>query len=116
MNITLLPGEQKIDTWTILYEPPKGGKFNGKLLVTNKRLLYDAKFDYSAKGILEEFAFIKWGSEGFLEISKDDIVSVETQKSFLSKKCIVTLKDGSKHTFNYGAMNIDKCAAAIQAK
>ena len=40
MNITLLPGEQKIDTWTILYQPPKGGKFNGKLLVTNQRLLY----------------------------------------------------------------------------
>jgi len=116
MNITLLPGETKIDTWTILYEPPKGGKFNGKLLVTNMRLLYDAKFDYSAKGILEEFMYIKWGSEGFLEINKEDITSIEIQKSFLSKKCIVTLKDGSRHTFNYGAMNIDKCAAAIQSK
>ncbi|MBK6827491.1 MAG: hypothetical protein IPG86_11725 [Chitinophagaceae bacterium] len=116
MNITLLPGEQKIDTWTILYQPPKGGKFNGKLLVTNQRLLYDAKFDYSAKGILEEFAFIKWGSEGFLEINKADIQAVEVEKSFLAKKCIVILKDGSRHTFNYGAMNIDKCAAAIQSK
>jgi hypothetical protein len=116
MNITLQPGEQKIDSWTILYEPPKGGKFNGKLLVTSKRLLYDAKFDYSAKGILEEFALIKWGSEGFLEINKEDISSVETSKSFLAKKCIVTLKDGSRHTFNYGALNIDKCAAAIQSK
>ncbi len=91
MDITLLPGETKIDTWTILYVPPKGGKFNGKLTVTNKRLLYDAKFDVSAKGILEEFVFVKWGSEGFLEITKDDIQNVEVQKSFLSKKCIVTL-------------------------
>ncbi len=116
MNITLQGDEQKIDVWTILYEPPKGGRFNGKLLVTNKRLLYDAKFDYSAKGLLEEFMYIKWGSEGFLEINKNDISSVETQKSFLSKKCIVTLKDGSRHTFNYGALNIDKCAAAIQSR
>ncbi len=116
MDITLLPNEQKIDTWTILYEPPKGGKYNGKLLVTNMRLLYDAKFDYSAKGILEEFLYVKWGSEGFLEINKEDITSLETQKSIFSKKCIVTLKDGSRHTFNYGAMNIDKCAAAIQIK
>lgn len=116
MDITLLPGEEKIDTWTILYQPPKGGKFNGKLLVTNKRLLYDAKFDYSARGILSEFAFIKWGSEGFLEINKTDITGIEVQRSFLSKKCIVTLKDGSQHTFNYGALNIDKCAAAIEAK
>ena len=116
MNITLQPGETKIDTWTILYVPPKGGKFNGKLTVTDKRLLYDAKFDVSAKGILEEFVFVKWGSEGFLEINKDDIQNVEVQKSFLSKKCIVTLKDGSKHTFDYGALNVDKCAAAIEAK
>ena len=116
MNITLQPGETKIDTWTILYVPPKGGKYNGKLTVTNKRLLYDAKFDVSAKGILEEFVFVKWGSEGYLEINKDDIQNVEVQKSFFSKKCIVTLKDGSKHTFDYGALNIDKCAAAIQEK
>lgn len=111
-----LPGEQKVDTWTILYEPPKGGKFNGKLLVSNKRLLYDARFDYSTKGLLEEFAFIKWGSEGFLEFSKEDIIAVETQKSLLAKKCIITLKDSSRHTFNYGALNIDKCAAAIRSK
>ena len=78
--------------------------------------MYDAKFDVSAKGILEEFVFVKWGSEGYLEINKDDIENVEVQKSFLSKKCIVTLKDGSKHTFDYGALNIDKCAAAIQSR
>ena len=116
MKITLQPGESKIDTWTILYVPPKGGKFNGKLTVTNQRLLYDAKFDVSAKGIMEEFLYIKWGSEGFLEIDKKDIQSVEVRKSFLSKKCIVTLTDGSQHTFDYGALNVDKCAAAIQAK
>ena len=96
--------------------PPKGGKFNGKLTVTNKRLMYDAKFDVSAKGILKEFVFVKWGSEGYLEINKDDIENVEVQKSFLRKKCIVTLKDGSKHTFDYGALNVDKCAAAIQSR
>ena len=116
MNITLQPGETKIDTWTILYVPPKGGKFNGKLTVTNRRLLYDAKFDVSAKGILEEFVFVKWGSEGFLEINKEDFQNVEVKKSFLSKKCIITLKDGSQHTFDYGALNIDKCVAAIESR
>ena len=42
MNITLQPGETKIDTWTLLYLPPNGGKYNGKLTITNQRLLYDA--------------------------------------------------------------------------
>lgn len=50
MNIVWLSGEQEIGACTILYQPPKGGKYNGTLVVTYRRLLYDAKFDYSAKG------------------------------------------------------------------
>jgi hypothetical protein len=114
MKLELQPGEEKIDTWTILYIPPGGGKYNGKLTITNKRLLYDAKFDVSAKGLISEALFIKWGSEGYLEIDKTDIKAVQVEKSFLSKKVIVTLTDDSKHTFNYGALNVDKVAEAIK--
>lgn len=114
MKIELQPGESVIDTWSILYIPPGGGKYNGKLTVTNKRLLYDAKFDVSAKGLLSEALFAKWGSEGYLEISKSEISNVDTEKSFLAKKVILTLSDGSKHIFNYGALNIDKLVEAIK--
>ena len=114
MKLELQPGEEKIDTWTILYIPPGGGKYNGKLTITNKRLLYDAKFDVSAKGLISEALFIKWGSEGYLEIDKTDIKDVQVEKSFLSKKVIVTLTDDSKHIFNYGALNVDKVAEAIK--
>ena len=113
MKIELQPGETTIDSWMILYIPPGGGKFNGKLTITNKRLLYDAKFDVSAKGLLSEALFVKWGSEGFLEINKRDIKDVKTEKSFLAKKAVLTLADGSKHTFNYGMLNIDKVVEAI---
>ena len=116
MKIELQPNEEKIDTWTILYIPPGGGKYNGKLTITNKRLLYDAKYDVSAKGLLSEVLFVKWGSEGYLEINKTDIADVQVEKSFLAKKAIVTLTDGSKHTFNYGALNVDKVADAIRKK
>ena len=116
MNIELAPNETKIDTWTIFYRPPNGGKYNGKLTVTNKRLLYDAMFDASFKGMVEEAVFIKWGSEGTLEIDKKDIQSVAVEKKLLSKQAIVTLTDGSKHIFDYGALNVDKCAAAIEAR
>jgi hypothetical protein len=113
---TLVPDEKIIDTWTLLYIPPGGGKYNGKLTVTNKRLLYDAKYDVSAKGLLAEALFIKWGSEGYLEIEKSAISDVQVEKSFLAKKAILTLTDGSKHTFNYGALNIDKVVTAINAR
>ncbi|MEO7924450.1 MAG: hypothetical protein ABIR30_12290 [Chitinophagaceae bacterium] len=115
MNFELQPNETRIDTWTILYIPPNGGKYNGKLTITNKRLLYDAKFDVSVKGLLSEALFVKWGSEGYLEINKSDIKEVTVEKSFLAKKAIITLSDGSKHTFNYGALNVDKVAEAIRS-
>jgi len=116
MDIKLNPDEVKIDTWTLFYLPPGGGKYNGKLTVTNQRLLYDAQFDASFKGMVAEAVFIKWGSEGFLEIAKKDITNVAVEKSFLSKKCILTLSDGSKHTFDYGVMNIDKMVEAVKTR
>ena len=115
MKVEMQPDETKIDTWSILYIPPNGGRYNGKLTITNKRLLYDAKFDVSTKGLLSEAMSMKWGSEGFLEINKADIKEVEVEKSFLAKKAIVTLNDNSKHIFNYGALNVDKVAEAIKS-
>ncbi|MEO7982629.1 MAG: hypothetical protein ABI688_00980 [Bacteroidota bacterium] len=114
---TLSPDEQIIDTWTLLYLPRTGSaKYNGKLTITNKRLLYDAKYDVSLKGLLSEAMFVKWGSEGYLEILKSDIADVQVEKSFLSKKATLILMDGTSHTFSYGAMNIDKVVAAINAR
>jgi hypothetical protein len=115
-KIQLAPGETRIDTWTLLYISPAGGQYNGKLLVTNQRLCYDAQFDVSMGGMLSEALFIKWGSEGYLEIAKARIRDVAVKKSFFSKKVVLTLDDGSVHTFSYGMMSIDKAAAAIQAR
>jgi hypothetical protein len=57
----------------------------------------------------------KIGSEGYLEINKADIKDVQVEKFLFAKKAIVTLADGSKHTFNYGALNVDRVAEAIRA-
>ncbi len=114
MKIDMLPNEKVIDTWTILYETPNGGKYNGKLTVTNHRLLYDAKFDVSAKGLVEEALFVKWGSEDFVVIPKERIKEIEVSKGFFAKKVILTLDNNSKHTFNYGMLNVDPVASAIK--
>lgn len=116
MNLQLEEDEEKLGTWTILYTPPKGGKYNGSLLVTNKRLIYDAKFDISFSGMVEEALFYKFGSEGYVVIPKDRITNVEVKKSLLAKQVILTLDNGEKHNFNYGMLNVDKCAEAIQKK
>lgn len=108
--------ETRIDTWTLVYTPPSGGTYNGKLLVTNQRLCYDAQFDVSMGGLIGESLFVKWGSEGYVEIPKARIRNVAVQKSFFSKKVVLTLDDGSVHTFSYGMMSIDAVAAAIQVR
>ncbi|MFI5202942.1 MAG: hypothetical protein ACHQF2_00480 [Flavobacteriales bacterium] len=113
MKIDMETGEQIIDTWTVIYSSPNGKKYNGKLTVTNKRLLYDAKFDVSAKGQIEEALFIKWGSEEFVVIPKNRIIKVEVSKKFFAKKVILTLDNNSEHVFNYGMLNIDPVAKAI---
>lgn len=115
-KIPLDANEAKIDTWTLLYEPPKGGKYNGKLMITNQRLLYDAQFDVSTKGLVDEALFVKWGSEALVIIPKARITKVDVKKSMFAKKAMVTLDDGQVHTFNYGMLNIDPVAAAIQQR
>ena len=114
MKFELESGESEIGNWTVLYVPPNGGKYNGKLVVTNKRLLYDAKFDVSAKGMFEEALFVKFGSEGYVTIPKDRIKNVEVKKSFLSEKVLLTLDNGQVHKFDYGMLNIDPVAEAIK--
>lgn len=114
MKLELLPEEKKIDTWTILYNNPKGDKYNGKLTITNKRLIYDAQFDVSTSGIIEESLFMKFGSEAYIVIPKSRIKSVDAEKSFFAKKAIITLDNNEKHVFNYGMLNVDPVIKAIQ--
>jgi hypothetical protein len=111
---TMEPGENEINTWTVLYNSPQGGKYNGKLTVTNKRLMYDAKFDVSFMGTIDSALFVKTGSEGFLEIPKGRIKNIEVKKSFFAKKVILTLDNQTQHVFNYGMLNIDPVADAIK--
>ncbi len=112
MAVDLKSGEQVLGNWTLFYVPPGGGgKYNGKLTVTNQRLLYDAKFDATLLGTLGNVAV-----QGGLQINKSDISNLDVEKKLLSKKAILTLADGSRHTFDYGALNIDKCVAAIEAR
>ena len=111
----LQDGESEIDSWTINYIPPDGGRYTGKLLVTNQRLLYDAMFDTSLTGALKEL-IIFHGSHGYLSIPKAEIQGIEVKSSFFKKKVIVTLQGGQQHTFDYGMLSVKKLAAAIEQR
>lgn len=114
MKFNLNPGESILYEQVLFYRPANGGKYNGKLTVTDSRLFYDAKYDVSFKGMVSEALFIKWGSEGYLEIPKSDITGVEVQKKLLSKQCILKMSDGSTMVFDAGALGVDKLADMIR--
>jgi hypothetical protein len=115
-ELNLETGEKKIDTWTVFYIDPKGNRYNGKLTVTDKRLLYDAKFEASFFGMVEEPLIYKKDSESYLIIPKNRIMKLETKKSFIKKQIFITLDNGQVHTFDYGMLNIDKIVEAIEQK
>jgi hypothetical protein len=107
VHIDLQSNEQRLTAGLVSYQSPGGKKFSGRLIITNKRLLYDVPFDLNAKGRLPEVMFIKWGSVGYMEIDRTDIKQTEVIKSFLNTKLVLILKDGSKHIFNSGLLGKD---------
>jgi hypothetical protein len=112
-DFDLEAGEQVIDDWTLNYLPPDGGRYTGELVVTDRRLLFDAKFDTSLTGAWKEL-IIFTGSHGYLSIPKASIGSVEVKSSLLKKQVLVTLDDGTVHTFDYGMLSVKNLAEAIQ--
>jgi hypothetical protein len=112
--ISSQPDEQEVDHWFLIYLPTGGGRFGGRVTVTNKRLLYDVGFAGRVFGRLE----------GRLEIKKEDVKNVQVEKTMFSRKCMITLADGSVHTFDSRRFlvrpqllgDIDEIAAAIQAR
>jgi hypothetical protein len=108
------PDEQEVDHWFLIYLPTGGGRYGGRLTVTNKRLLYDVGFWGRVFGRLE----------GRFEINKEDVKNVQVEKTNWSRKCMITLADGSLHTFDsvriFGkphlSGDIDEIAAAIQSR
>jgi hypothetical protein len=110
----LQPGEVEIDASQVSYFPPGGDKCRGNLTVTNRRLLYQGTCDASLKHAKGPKTFVKWDGEGGLQIDRRDIRRVEINDRGLTRLCVLILKDGSRHAFDYGEKTIDKVAAELQ--
>lgn len=108
MKIEMQPGEITTDTWSINYFPPSGKKAIGKLSVTNQRLLFLPMHEVDA------LTLSIYNKKGLIVLTREEIKKVDVQKTFLSKKVLITMSDNSTHIFDYGVMNIDKLATAIQ--
>lgn len=112
----LQPGEADLGTWTVNHPAPSGSLVNGKLTVTNHRLL----FKPLVAGV-SVYKIVRSQTAGFqqshtLVLRKDEIASVRTEKSFLKKKVLVTATNGATYVFDRGAMSVDEIARAIEQR
>ena len=116
------------DTWTINYLPSAGGRLTGKLQITGDEVRFDALYDSSnaeiVKGILGaagsfaasggHVAYIKdSGSDLSIVLPRAEVASAEQVKKGLMKRAVITMKDGSEFTFDYGMLSPKKLVAAL---
>lgn len=130
--LPLESGEQLLGTWTLNYLPPKEGRYLGKFFVTNKRLFFQTQFDMSGiAGGLEKLGaaaavgaalglnqvYVRYEEQMLnIVIPKGEIKDAQKTKKGLIKQIIVTLKDNSVHTFDYGILSVDKIFEAVKAQ
>jgi hypothetical protein len=125
IKFELEPGEAKVGKWTITYVPPTGGKFVGKLLITDRRILFapqNPKQDLSLATAIDDFRVDgvrgygtrnHWDGES-LSISRADVRSVQKRRSGMMKQVVVTLADGKEFVFDYGVLSVDKLATTLE--
>jgi hypothetical protein len=124
IRFELEAGEQQVGKWTIHLLPPTGGKFAGRLLVTDRRILFEAldprqdlslatAIDrFSLDGIVTDTGGHYWDGKG-LRISRGDVRSVEQRRTGMMKQVVLTLADGEEVVFDNGLLRTDKLAAAM---
>lgn len=110
--IELFPGEKRLGAWTLNYLPPEGGCYAGPLVVTDRRLLFQARFDASP-GVLPKDLGPFRDMRGLVAIPKERVRGVEKRGRFFSRQVAVTLEGGETHVFDRGLMGVGKLAAAI---
>jgi len=100
--------ENLIDEWTLNYLPSEGGRYTGKLAITDKNIYFFAEFSIEFSGNAVQTA------EGGMKISKENIQSVESTKAmFIFKRVQVTLSDESVHVFDRGILSTKPILDAI---
>ncbi|MFV1957998.1 MAG: hypothetical protein ACC662_01160 [Planctomycetota bacterium] len=121
---------QDFGTWTVNYLPPEGGRYTGKLTVTDEKLLFKTLYESSNKTIVKAIfldvgSFAVAGGHNVYRYSNDDevgidlptaeIARVEAAKKGFMKRAVVTLKDGQEFVFDYGLLSVKKLVAAIES-
>ena len=121
---------QELGEWAVNYLPEEGGRFTGKLTVTDEQVSFRSLYESSNKTIvkaifLDVSSFAAAGGHTVYRHSTDDearvelpvaeIAGVEATKKGLLKQAVVTMQGGEIFVFDYGMLNPKKIVAAIES-
>ena len=121
---------QELGEWTINYIPEEGGRYTGKLTVTDERVLFKSLYESGNKTIIKAIfldvgTFAAAGGHTVYRYSNDDearvdlpaaeIVRVEAAKKGMMKRAVVTMKDGQQFVFDYGMLSVKNLVGAIES-
>lgn len=121
---------QELGEWTINYLPEEGGRFTGKLTVTDEKVSFASLYESSNKTIVKAI-FLDVGSfaaagghtvyrysnddEARVELPANEIASVHAAKKGMMKQAVVTMQDGQEFVFNYGMLSVKKLVETIES-
>jgi hypothetical protein len=121
---------ESIGSWTVNYVPEEGGRYTGTLEVGEAGLHFDTLYESSNKTIVKAIfvdvaTFAAAGGHTVYRYSNDEkaiidlpaaeIDGVEAAKSGMTKRAVVTMKNGEMFVFDYGLLSVKKLVAAIES-
>jgi hypothetical protein len=117
-----------IGSWTVNYLPEEGGRYTGTLEVSESGLFFDTLYESSNKTIvkaifLDVATFTAAGGhtvyrysndeKAVIELPASDIGGVQGARAGMTKRAVVTMKNGEQFVFDYGMLSVKKLVAAI---
>ena len=114
IKFSLDPNEVEKGHWTTNFLPQGGGRYTGKLTITDKRIIFHAQYNTSFAGLVTEALFYKFGDEGYIIIPRDQIQEVEKKTSLMNKRVILKLQNGQVHAIDNGILSVDKIIETLK--
>ena len=120
----------ELGEWAVNYLPEEGGRYTGKLAVTDEQVAFRSLYESSNKTIvkaifLDVSSFAAAGGHSVYRYSNDDearvelpvaeIAGVKATKKGLLKQTVITMADGQEFVFDYGMLSVKKIVAAIES-
>ena len=120
----------QLGEWTVNYLPEEGGRYTGKLTVTDEKATFVSLYESSNKTIVKAIfldvgSFAAAGGHNVYRYSNDDearvelpvgeISAVKANKKGLMKQAVVTMQGGEEFVFDYGMLSVKKLVATLES-